>query len=446
MVLSSLRAGGLASGLDSDSIIKSILTLQTQSLTKIDSNISAAKVQISSLASLATKLSNLHLAAEELSKHGLRGLKVTSTSVAFGAEVTAGGVGGRFDVEITQLATAAKARSSAFASETSTIAGGTLHFDVDGAGIDIDIADGATLQQAATAINDADAPVSAAVLFDGTNAYLSVTRKSTGHAVGAAPSTALGISMGTTGTGGQVLNFAVTQPAANSVALIDGLRFERRTESIIGAIPGVSLTATRLSTGPETVVVSDDLGKTEERLKSFVDAYNVVNSLLQSELNVKAETDRGKTLAGDGVLRLLQQRLRATITAPGAAANVRTLADLGVKTGRDGTLTVDSATLRSAVTRAGGDVERIFSSGGALLTSLNGVVDAFAKDGGIIETRTTGLAAQKKRLENDRVAAQTRSEKLQERLVAQFAAMEKIVSSLNATGSFLTSLSQKKET
>ena len=72
-------------------------------------------------------------------------------------------------------------------------------------------------------------------------------------------------------------------------------------------------------------------------------------------------------------------------------------------------------------------------------------VVTFAKEGGIIDTRKAGLTIQKKSLENDRVVAETRATRLQERLIAQFGAMEKIVSSLNATGSFLTSVSNAKE-
>ena len=445
MAIPSLRAGGLASGLSSDSIIESVMTLQTQSLTKIDSRVTAAKVKISALATLATKLNSLQTAADELGKHGLRSLKVNSTNTAFSAETIAGAVGGRFDVEVTQLASAAKSRSSAFASETSTISGGTLHFDVDGVGTDVEIVDGATLQEAATAINDSGGLVTAAVLFDGTNAFLSVTRTNTGHIVGELPSTALAMSMTTVGSSGETLSMAVTQQASNSVALVDGLRFERPGSSIVGAIPGVSLTATRLTTAPETVVVGTDFAKTEERLKSFVDSYNVVNSLLQSELNVKVETDRSKTLAGDGVLRLLQQRLRATLSASGTVANVPSVAELGLKTGRDGSLTLDSTVLRSAVGRSSFDVDRLFAASGALQTALSEVVVTFAKEGGIIDTRKAGLTIQKKSLENDRVVAETRATRLQERLIAQFGAMEKIVSSLNATGSFLTSVSNAKE-
>ena len=68
MAIPSLRAGGLASGLSSDSIIESVMTLQTQSLTKIDSRVTAAKVKISALATLATKLNSLQTAADELGK------------------------------------------------------------------------------------------------------------------------------------------------------------------------------------------------------------------------------------------------------------------------------------------------------------------------------------------------------------------------------------------
>lgn len=438
----SIRAGGLASGLDTDSIIESLVTLQGASVTKIESKITTTKVKISSLGEIASKLKALQSAAGELAKSGVRALAISSKNDSFSASVQGAATAGRFDVEITGLATAAKARSAAFSSETAQVKGGQLHFDVDGSAYDIAVDDGASLKDVAAAINDSDAPVNAAVLFDGEKAYLSVTRNSTGFAVGQPPSSALQLSMTTTGSTGEELSLAVTQTATNTVALVDGLRFERRGTSVAGAIPGVTLEATKIG-AKETVVVNDDTAGTHKKVQGLVDAYNAVAGILQGELNLDADTDRGKTLAGDSTLRFLQQQLAATLVKENATGGVRSLADLGLETGRDGKLALNTSKLDAAIARGGDDVDRVFS--GAFKTAIDKVAKSFADDGGIIDARTDGLAAEKKRLEADVVSQQARIDKMKDRLIAQFSAMESIISKLNKTGDFLTSLSQSKD-
>lgn len=442
MPTGSIRAGGLASGLDSDSIISSILTLQGASVDKINSKVTAVNVKVSTLGTIASKLQDLRDKSDELARNGVRGLTVSSKHTAFAARVESGAVPGRFDVEIQNLATAARARSTPFASETSTVAGGNLHIDINGAGFDIAVTDGASLQDVAKSINESDASVTAAVLFDGTNAYLSVTRSSTGHTVGQPAGSALQLSMTTTGSAGQALDISVVEEAQNTVALVDGLRFERQSTSIAGAIPGVTIDATAIG-AKETVVVNDDTAKTSARLQGFVDAYNVVTGMLQSELNIKSETDRGKTLGGDSTLRFLQQRIQATLVSETGSGGVRTLADMGLKTGRDGKLSIDAAALTAAVARGGDDIDRVIAE--ALAPAVKSVVEAFADKGGIIEARKDGLTTEKKRLEDDVIAQTARIDKLRDRLILQFSAMERIVSSLNKTGDFLTSLSAQQD-
>lgn len=433
----SIRAGGLASGLDTDSIINSVVTLQSASIDKLNSKVTAVKVKISSLGTVASKLQALRESANELSRNGVRGMSITSKPTTFSAKVQTGAVAGRFDVQIQTLATAARARSTGFDSETAAVAGGNLHLDVNGTGFDVAVSDGMSLQDLAKSINDSDAPVSAAVLFDGEKAYLSVTRSSTGHTVGQPASSALALTMTTTGSTGQALDISVVDEAKNTVATVDGLRFERQSTSIAGAIPGVTIEATAEG-AKETVVVADDTAKTQARLQGFVDAYNGVQSLLQSELDIKADTDRSKTLGGDSSLRFLQQRLHATLVAEAGGNNVRTLADLGLKTARDGSLSIDSTALAAAIARGGDDVDRVIKQG--LAPAVDTVVKAFADVGGVIAARKDGLTTQKKRLEDDVVAQTSRIDALRERLITQFSAMEKVVSALKQTGTFLTNL------
>lgn len=433
-----IQASGLASGLDTASIIDSLVTLQKQPITKIETRMTAVKVRVSALSTIAGQLKSLDTAMAALQTSGTRAATVSSKNTTFAATTTTGAVPGRFNVQIDQLATAAKARSGFLPSETAPVNGSTLSFSIDGTTTDIEIEDGMPLNEVADKLNSAGLPITAAVLFDGEKAVLSVSRTSTGHAVGGSPAAALTISETVTGSGGSSLGLAVTTQAKNTVAQIDGMRFERQSTRLVGAIPGVTIEATAEGSS-ETVVVAEDGVGTKDRLQKFVDAYNAVAKSLQGELNIKAETDRSKTLAGDTTLRLLQGQLQRTVSMSlGTGAGVQSLADIGLKSARDGTLSIDQSTLTRALERDGAGVDRLFGKTSAVAKSVSELVKNFTGTDGIISKKTTAYGQETQRLTTDKTRQESRLALFREQLVRQFTAMENIVSAMNSSSSYLT--------
>ncbi|HEY1098373.1 MAG TPA: flagellar filament capping protein FliD [Myxococcota bacterium] len=437
-----IQAGGLASGLDTASIIDSLVTLQKAPITKIENRMTAVKVRVSALSTISSQLKSLDAALTTLQSSGTRASTISSKNTSFTATTTTGAVPGRFNVQVEQLATAAKARSALLSSETAPVNGSTLSFSIDGTTTDIEIEDGTPLNEVAEKLNGAGLPITAAVLFDGEKAVLSVSRTSTGHTVGSDPSTALSITETVTGSGGSSLGLAVTSEAKNTVAQIDGMRFERQSTRLVGAIPGVTIEATAEGSN-ETVVVAEDNAGTKDRLQKFVDAYNAVAKSLQGELNLKPETDRSKTLAGDTTLRLLQGQLQRTISTQAGGSNVgglglQTLADIGLKSNRDGTIAIDQGTLTKALERDGAGVDRLFAKTSAIASGVNDLVKNFTGTDGIISKKTTAYGQETTRLTDDKVRKEARLAVFREQLVRQFTAMESIVSSMNSTSSYLT--------
>lgn len=432
-----IQAGGLASGLDTNSIIDSLVSLQKQPITQIEDRMKAVKVRVSALATLTSQVKALGSALDDLSANGVRSASVTSKNTAFTATPLSGAVPGRFSVQVEQLASAAKARSGLLPSETAPVRGTTLAFSIDGTTTNVEIADGTPLDDVAKQLNSAGLPITASVLFDGEKGVLSLSRTTTGHAVGSAPATALSITETVTGSTGTALGLTTTA-AKNTVAHIDGLRFERKTTTLGGAVPGVTIEASAEGGPAEVLTVAEDNTKTKERVQKFVDAYNAIAKNIQAELNVTADTDRSKTLAGDTSFRLLQGQLQRTLTTSLGSGALQTLADIGLKTGRDGSLSLDAAALTKALARDGAGVDRLFSKTGAVGVAISNVVSGFTDADGILPQRTTSYNAETRRLEDDKIKKEARLETFRAQLVAQFTAMERIVSSMNSTSSFLT--------
>lgn len=439
----SFTAGGLASGLDSNSIIDSLVAANSAPLNSMKFKQQGLQAQVSAVGNLSSLLSAINTAVQKLNTGGVRSVAVASGNLGFTATTGSSASASRSSIQVEQLAAAAKLRSQGFASGTSAVRGGAYHLGVQGTNYDLTVADGTSLSDLATQINALGAPVVASVISDGTKSYLSIANQNTGFAVGGDASQALTLSADVTGSQGMALTTSVTSTAKNAKLNIDNLEVERQTNEVADVIPGATLSLKAVTALPEDLVLTDDPTGTATNLTSFISAYNTLAKAVQAQLNVSDTTSRGATLAGDSSVRSMQQALQ-TLVSKVVSGNgaVRTLADLGVKTERDGTLTLDSARLTKALAADPSAVNNIVSN------RTDGLAVAFAAltthytnaEDGIFTARQSGINSSLKDLSKQEEVFQTRLDALRANLLAQFSAMEKLVSSLKSTGAYLTSL------
>lgn len=438
-------ASGLASGLDTASIVDKLVQLESQPITLLQGRQSALKTQLSAIGAIVSKLGALRDAATALQKSGVLAVASASTNTSFAATPSSGATAGRYAVQVLSLARAAQARSAAFASSTAPVQGGTLNLTVQGAAYAITIADGTSLADVAFQIRASGAPITATVLSDGTSSYLSLTDRDTGYAVGGQPADALSFSFTpAAGATGQALGLATTTVAQNAQVSVDGLTLTRQSNTISDAIPGTTL-ALKAQGAVEDLVLNTDADGTEKKLQQFVAAYNDVIKLVQAQLSPTKDTDRSLTLAGDRAIRDLQLNLQMlTSKTVAGLGTVRTLADLGIKTGRDGSLSIDSTTLAAALQRDPQAVNAIFTTQttglGAVVSSL---VDRETQSGtGVLSLDQKRINDNLSHLDDQIATQQARVAQYRAALVAQFTAMEQTVSKLKAISSYLTSQSQ----
>src|SRR4051812_41692397 len=165
MADSTFRVGGLASGLDTNSIIDSLVKLQSQPITTLKTRQAGFQTQVSTIGTILAKLTDLSSAASSLSTGGTVGTTVSSSNTTFTAVSGTSALAGTYDVQVNHLATAARALSNGFASNTAPVRGGTLTINVDNSAtpFNVTVADGASLADVALAIRQSGAPVSAVV-------------------------------------------------------------------------------------------------------------------------------------------------------------------------------------------------------------------------------------------------------------------------------------------
>ena len=435
--------GGLASGLDTASIIDGLTKLEQRPLDTLRAQQDGFRTQVSLIGQLVGKIKTLQTAAQTLADSGTVGMKTTSTNTDFTAVGSAKSQAGTYTISVQDLATSAQKRSAAFGSDTAKVTGGTLTFTVGGVAYDpITITDGMALSDVAGAIRGLGAPISAVVLNDGTSSYLSITNLNTGYS-GTDPTTALQITENYTGSQGQQLAMGTySHDATNSKFTIDGLPFTRQSNTVTDALPGTSLTLKAKTNTQEKLTLDVDSAKTALNLQNFVTAYNDIINTVSTQLGKGGgNTDRSSTLAGDSTLRSLVSAVQGLVTTTVTNGSIRSLADIGIKTNfLDGTLTLDSGKLGAALQANSAGVNNLFAQAttgmGAVTKALGdrytNVVD------GMFTSRTKNLNSRIKQMDSDAERMQLRVDAFKQNLTAQFTAMEKVVAGLKASGSFLS--------
>jgi flagellar hook-associated protein 2 len=439
MAVGTFRAGGLASGIDSNSIIEQLLSIESRPISILKTRQEGLRTQISTLGDISSKLSAVYSAADALAKGGTLATKVDSTNTTFSAVTGSGAFAGRYELDVESLASAARTKSTPVLNATDQLQGGQLDLRVMGEDYQITLGDGSTLADIAFAIRQSGAPVTASVINDGTQNFLSIVNNDTGYPLTGPPADGLTINYIPTGNPlYQQISFEAPVDASNASVIYNGINIQRTSNTISDAIPGVTLSLK--STGAqEALVLSNDQTATLANVQKFADAYNALMKGLQSQLNISSSTDRDKVMAGDSTLRGLQSAMQRLLSMEiGDSDDVRALADIGVKSARDGSLSVDSATLTKALTRDSSAVNALFADATAGVAAVLKTVNAdYTKTNGILASRKTGLQSRIDRMDDEIINMERRIDRRRELLISQFTAMENIVSKLKSTGDFL---------
>ena len=169
---------------------------------------------------------------------------------------------------------------------------------------------------------------------------------------------------------------------------IDGVTISSTTNVFDKAIPGVTITAVSPTDANTPVTIKSETNTTAltAAINSLVTGYNQVIATMTTEMAYNS-TDNTKSggLANSAIARTLMEQLRSFTTQQiqGYDNNIYTLADIGVQTNRDGTLTLDQATFNTALTNKPDMVAAVMASKQSLSDSrlMPGKIDSTAKAG-----------------------------------------------------------------
>ena len=437
---SQLQVTGLASGLNTNSIIQALVSVQQQPITHLTNQQSGLTATNQQLTTIQTALRQLMANAKTLGSPQLFANAQTVTSnnpsvVSASAPSGVGAVVGGYQVAVTSLASASQ-RTFTYSSQSSA-----NQVTIDNT--PISLAANATAQDFVNAVNSSSADVWATVTDTNT---VVLSSRQTGD---------LGSNFISVQSNPALTQVGTGTKGTDAAGTVNSTPFSSHTDTVTNAIPGVTLTlnGTTGSGGAVGVTVGAP-GPSQQSIQTaaqaFVTSYNSVLDQINTQLNqTPSSSDPTKgTLYGDPALRGLLTSMRQAMYAAGAGlpSSMASPLDVGISTGKGfaasaadaiaGHLMVDANALTTALQNNPSGVQQMLKSWSQ---SFSNAVNAQAGAGGAIDLRIQSDTTRISQLGNQINSMQSALKDKQLQLQKQFAAMEAALSQGQSTSSWLTS-------
>ncbi len=447
-----ITASGIGSGLDINSLVTQLMSAESRPLTALKAQEKTTTSKLSAYGQLTSAFASLQNALKGVSSTGFSTFTATSSSTALTASAGTGVTAGIYSIEVTRIAQTQKLYSPGYASATTDLGAGSLSIAV-GSGTPVTISPASnSLTDIADAINTSGLAVRASVVSDGsatgqrlmisgkdTGAANTITINGTGALAAFSFDPAAPVNFAYDGSGNPPSVMSQTQAAQDALLSIDGLKVTSATNSISGAIAGVTLQLTQPTTAPATVQIARDNGATKTAVNGFVKAWNDLRSLVGNQTAFNEATKTGAVLYGDSSPRTLLSQLRNAMTSAVAGAGAYdVLSDVGLTFQKDGSLAVNDAKLQSAIDSNPTDLQALFAGADGIATRLNTRLTSMLGADGALAARTDGLNTTLRNLSKREDALQARLDAVEARYRAQFTRLDAALSRMQGTSSWLT--------
>ncbi|HEY4321468.1 MAG TPA: flagellar filament capping protein FliD [Gemmatimonadales bacterium] len=401
---------GLISGIDTSSLIDAIIAQARQPAVQMESKETDISNQQAALTSYQALMTALQTSVSAMADGTAFTATQASTSVLAGSSPlatvtsTSDATPASYTLQVTQLAAAAKLGSGSQASATTPL-NLSGSFTIQGQTVTLSASDTlSTLRDKINALNSGTTPlnVTASILsVSPTDNRLILTSNTSGSAGIALADTAGGTALQSLG----LLNATEAIPAsavlvqgADANFSLDGIALVRSSNTVSDAIAGVTLTLTQAdptNVAKTSISVGRDSSAATTTIQNFVTAYNAVVSFVQAQGTVTQNSDGTTTtppLYGDSMIRDVRSQLPATLLQSvfGAAADMTTVASVGISLGSDGKLTFDSTKFATAFSTRYNDLTALFDE---QLSSSNSALTAVSSGNGASGTYDVNITA-----------------------------------------------------
>ncbi|HQV32398.1 MAG TPA: flagellar filament capping protein FliD, partial [Calditrichia bacterium] len=209
--------------------------------------------------------------------------------------------------------------------------------------------------------------------------------------------------------GGYITNVgsSASDSELNAKFLLNGLTFYRDSNSVTGALPGVTLQLLDDSNTEETITVTSDVAGVKAEVQGFLDSYNESLKFLRDKTQASGESSTRPVLADEYAYRNMISTLRSYVAdeVDGVLTNVyNSLYDIGIEGDREGNLRIaDASKFTEALETNPQYVSDLFNLEDGFASKIEDYVDNFVKAGGTISSNKKNIDQQITSL-NDRIS------------------------------------------
>jgi flagellar hook-associated protein 2 len=437
---------GAGSGIDTASLVNDLAAAsKTPKIRRFEALAQSNQAKISALSQARSDLESFAGSLTNVVSGGtLRSQPIVSddsaVSVTIGSGVRIGALAAQ--LEITQLAQTQSVYSGYITSANDAVGQGglTLTVGVTAYNIIIDSSND-SIAGLAAAINASGSNVKANIITDAAGSRIVMKGES-----GARNAFTLSANSGADpllqrfsyGTGGGQMTLG--QAAADAQLKVDGVAFTRPTNTASDVVPGVNLVLKKAVAGSLiSLGAAKPLDTIRQTLSDFVSVFNSMKANIISARNATG---------GDYALRKLDQQITSMISkAVTSHASINSLSDIGISTGRDGTISINAARLEAALVADPDAVEALFNptrdadhsetTDPGLSVTLNSIKDAAIASNGTLDGLRSRLSKEADAIAANRTKTEAREGSYRSRLERQFGSMDTRIAALRVTQSYL---------
>jgi flagellar hook-associated protein 2 len=464
--MAEISFGGLATGLPTEDLVKSLMAVERRTIDRLEADKEYETLRLKAYGQFNTRLDDLRAAVGNLNVTS--DVRTTSARLSSEESISAssnGGSVGSYDIAVAQLAQVQKTVADGLNSDSESLLG-TGYFSINDVGIEVNCSNN-SLQGLMASINtlSGETGVTASIINDGgdsENYHLVLTGKdaSTSFSVGYSFKDDVGEDI--------AFSAAHVRTAQKAVAYIDGIPVVSNTNTLSGAIAGVTINLDKVSDiimpaadgnppvyATTTLNIEADTDTLKEKLSTFVSSYNEIMDWIATGYQPVAKTDAtadGESteeeslsdyLRGDSSINSIKRSLQGILSdSVGSSGSLQILSEIGISTQSDGTLLLNNGKLDTALETKFNDVVKLLAGedkvDGVMKKFNSFLVDTTSTTKGMYAEKRTRYEDAVKRLDNQILQKEPMMDKIEARIRAQFNAMELLVSSMNATGDYLT--------
>lgn len=461
-----LTALGAGSGIDTSALVTNLVSATRQPREQvITGRQSLNSARISALASASSSLDTFADALNSLlSGTGYSGTPASNDTSIVNVSPLPGGVpsGLPAQIEVLNLASArtlvsaVNAHSDASSGAAATVGTGQLSLKVgSGAPVTITInASNNSYSGLAAAINNAGAGVTASVITDSQGTRL-MLKGPTGAANDFSLTTLSSTPDATTGADLADFAWAAATPGVGAMTsasdpldakiVIDGVEQHYASNSIDTAIANLRIDLNKAAPGTSvTLATTEPTTSMRDLMVEFVSAYNTLMKALNTATATGTDSSNAGVLNGESSIRDMKRQLSQMVsTALAPTGTFTTLNDLGISTGRDGTLSLDTTILDKAIAADPKAVTQLLNPAVKSATTpglaglMDGVRDRLQQKDGPLATAQAKYQKLAADLTDQLDKLNTQMTDYQAQLTKVYSAMETRLSALKATQSYL---------